>query len=690
MTTKSPHNGSNGGRQPAGPRGPRTIAFVGPQGAGKTALLESIMFVTGAVSRKGSAAGQNTVGDASPEARDAVMSVELNTATTRFMDESFTLLDCPGSVEFQGDTINALRGADAAVVVCEPDPAKAPMLQPIFKRLTQLGVPHMLFINKIDKAQGRVRDLLASFQTASEKPLVLRQVPMWKDGIVTGYIELALERAHIYRENGPSEVVPIPKDMTDREHEARFQMLEKLADYDDQLMEELLSDIEPPKDQIFADLRRELAEGLIVPVLIGSAAKDHGVRRLLKTFRHDVPGVEALAHRLGLNGGSDAVLQVLKTYQLQSGKVSLARVLKGEIKDGITLHRPDGQEERVAGIFAMLGDKTTKLNSAQAGDTVALGRLEHIVTGDTLGTQKGQPALPRTPAMPAVYRLAIKTADRKDDVKVSAAMAKLHEEDPSIAFEANPETHDMLLTGQGEMHLRASLAKLARKYQLQLETRSPQVGYKETIRKSTSQRGRHKKQSGGHGQFGDVVLVISPKGRGEGFEFEDRIVGGAVPRNFIPSVEKGILEYLKRGPLGFPVVDVHVALVDGSFHSVDSSDAAFQMAARIGMGEGMPNCSPVLLEPIMAVSIDTPNDSTARINQIITGKRGQILGYDGRDGWPGWDVVEAHIPESELQTFIVELRSATQGAASFRAVFDHFTELTGRLADHVVASRHAA
>jgi elongation factor G len=684
-------SGHTNGTHALGRRGPRTIAFAGPQGAGKTALLESILSITGAISRKGTAQAQNTTGDASPEARNSLMSVEANIAHTKFMDDAFTILDCPGSVEFLGDTLNALNGADACVVVAEPDAAKAAMLQPILKRLADLGLPHMIFVNKIDKAQGQVRDLLAAFQHSSPKPLVLRQVPIWDNGIVTGYVDLAHERAYVYREHAASEIIPMPAAVRERETEARFQMLEKLADYDDHLMEELLSDITPPKDEIFADLRRELAEGLIVPVFIGSALKDHGVRRLLKSFRHDVPGVDALCARRSLSAGDDTVVQVLKTLHGASGKQSVVRVLSGTVKDGMTLYRAGGGEERVGGIAQIIGDKQTKVATAGPGDCVALGRLEHAATGDTYASAKSIVALPRAESLEPVYRLSIRTSDRKDDVKVSAAMAKLHEEDPSIHYETNPVTHDVLLAGQGEMHLRTALAKLARKYQLVLETKPPQVGYKETIRKSATERGRHKKQTGGHGQFGDVVLEIRPLARGSGFVFEDKITGGVVPRNFIPSVEKGIVDYLKRGPLGFPVVDVAVALTDGSYHGVDSSDAAFQQAARIGMSEGMPKCSPVLLEPIMAVEIHTPSDSTARINQIVTGHRGQILGFDGRAGWPGWDTVSAHIPEAELQSIIVELRSATQGAATFTAKLDHLSELTGKLADTILATRaHAA
>jgi len=681
MTDK---NGKGGHR-------PRCVALVGPQGSGKTTLLESILWVTGSINRKGSLAQHNTVGDASPEARERMMSVDVTPASTSYLGDHFTFLDCPGSIEFLQYTLNALSGVDAVVVVAEPDPARVAVLQPLLKRLSDSGVPHFLFINKIDKAQGRIRDLLAALHPVSSKPLVLRQVPIWKAGIVSGFVDLALERAFVYREHAASEVVSMPSDVADREHEARYQMLEKLADYDDHLMEELLSDIEPPRDEVFADLTRELAEGHIVPVLLGSAERDNGVRRLLKALRHEVPDVAVTATRQGMTGqGDDPVLQVVKTVHGAGGKLSIARVLRGILKDGATLVRTDGSEERASGLFSMTGDKATKVPGAAAGDLVAVGRLEKVRTGDTLSTSRAIRELRRPEVLPPVYKLAITAANRNDDVKLSSAIARLRDEDPGVHFEQVAETHEAVLMGQGEVHLRTALARMERKFGLKLATHTPHVGYRETIRKDTGQRGRHKKQSGGHGQFGDVMLQIAPAPRGSGFVFVDRISGGVVPRQFIPSVEKGIREYLNRGPLGFPVVDVTVALTDGSSHAVDSSDAAFQMAAKAGMSEGMPNCAPVLLEPIMAVDVHTPADHTSRINQIITSKRGHLLGFDGREGWPGWDTVQAHIPESELQNLIIELRSATQGAASFVCRFDHLAELSGKLAEQAVSLRAQA
>jgi len=673
--------------QPA--RSARCIALVGPYLSGKTTLLEAILARTGAITRQGSTSGGNTVGDASEEARHHGMSVELNVATVDFLGDSFTFLDCPGSIEFQADAAHALTACDAAVVVCEPDEKKVPALQLILKQLEDRGIPHFLFINKIDKAEARVRDIVPMLQPASTKPLVLRQIPIWENDIVTGFIDLALERAHVYREHAPSEVIDIPVALAEREKEARFSMLEKLADYDDELMEQLLEDVPPPRDKVFDDLSKELREGVICPVLMGSAENGHGILRLLKALRHEAPFVETTARRLGVNKTPSSAFVEKTFHTAHGGKLSLARVLTGTFADGTTVYG-GADEERISGVLSVMGQEPIKRGEAHAGDTVAFGRLDSVKTGDTLTEEKGKAIKIETAdvAQP-VFGLAIAAKEKKDEVKLTAAIAKIIEEDPSISLTHSQDMGEMVLWGQGEMHLRVALEKLVRKYGIDASTRPRQIPYKETIRKTAEVRGRHKKQSGGHGQFGDVVVTIKPQPRGAGFEFSDEITGGVVPKNYIPSVEIGVRDYLHAGPLGFPVVDVSVCLIDGSYHSVDSSDMAFRQAGRIAMSEGMPQCSPVLLEPIMAVEIAVPSEATAKINSIVSSRRGQILGFDARPGWTGWDVVEAHLPESEIQNLIVELRSATAGVGTFNAKFDHLAELTGKVADHVLASRGA-
>ncbi|MBK5949789.1 elongation factor G [Rhodobium orientis] len=669
--------------------GPRCIALVGPFGSGKTTLFEAILARTGAIDRQGTVAEGNTVGDASPEARAHAMSVEANVAELSFMDESYTLIDCPGSVEFLHETDAILPGIDLAIVVAEPDEKKVPALQLIMKALEDRGVPRVLFVNKLDKAEGSVRENLNYLQTASSVPLVLRQIPIRTDGAVSGFIDLALERAYIYHDHAPSEMIEIPDDERAREVEARFSMLEKIADYDDDLMEQLLEDVEPKRDTVFHDLVQELQDGVICPVFIGSAEGGNGIFRLLKALRHEAPGIDATCGRLGVEPGSNAVLQVMKTFHTpHGGKMSVARVLSGSVSDGDVIYRGDGNDDRISAIYTLMGQQTTKHPKAVRGETVALGKVDMAKTGDTLTDAKGGTAnLVTLEAADPVLAIAIRPTEHKDDVKLSASLAKIVEEDPSLKVSHNQDTGETLLEGQGEMHLRVVIERLTAKYGISVERLDPEIPYKETIRGSVTQRGRHKKQSGGHGQFGDVVLDIKPLPRGEGFVFSDTITGGVVPKQYIPSVQAGVEEYLATGPLGFPVVDVAVTLTDGSYHSVDSSDQAFKMAAQIGMREGMAECKPVLLEPILEVSVVCPSDATAKVNAIVSGRRGQLLGFDARPGWPGWDEVKAMMPQAEIQDLIIELRSATQGVASYTARFDHLQELTGRLAEQVL-ERH--
>jgi elongation factor G len=664
---------------------------VGPFQSGKTTLLEAILTRTGAIQRQGAVEAGTTVGDASKEARHHKMSVELTVATTSFMDDSYTFVDCPGSVEFIHDMRTALPAVDAAVVVCEADEKKVPQLQLILRELEELNIPRFVFLNKIDKADTKVMEALALLQPASRKPLVMRQLPIRKNDIVTGFVDLALERVHVYQEHAESKVVPLEGDDLASSKDARFSMLEKLADHDDELMEQLLADIPPPRDKVFDDLARELRQGLVVPVLMGVATKTNGVLRLLKALRHESPNVETTAKRLGVSG-SDPLAYVMKTLNTaHAGKMSIVRVLSGQIGDGVTLLSTEREAGRVAGTFKILGQNFEKRGLALAGETVALAKLEYAKTGDTLTAGKqAHAALVDVQPAPAVLAITVAAKERKDDVKLGQALHKLVDEDPSIHLVHNAETHEVVMWGQGEMHLRVAAERLADHFGVAINTGRPSVGYNETIKKAIQQRGRHKKQSGGHGQFGDVVLDIKPLPRSAGFKFEDKITGGVVPRNYIPSVEEGVINALKHGPLGFQVVDLSVALVDGSYHTVDSSDMAFQTAARIGIVEGLPQCQPVLLEPIHMVEIVCPTEATAKMNAILSGRRGQILGFDTREGWEGWDVVRARMPESEIGDLIIEVRSATAGVGSFTFKFDHMAELTGKTADQIVAARRAA
>jgi len=668
--------------------GPRCVALVGPYLSGKTTLLESLLFVSGAIGRRGTVKEGNTVGDSSPEARSRQMSTELSVASYQYLEDPWTVLDAPGSIEVVQDAFNAVMVADAAVVVVDPDPGKAMATTPIFKFLDDHAIPHMVFINKIDEAaEVDINAVVSALRDCSDRPLVLRHVPIREGGEVTGYIDLASERAYAYKDGEASARIDIPDSARADEEQARQDMLESLADYDDTLLEALLEDQTPSNEEIYQYLTNTLQADEVIPVFIGAGLHDHGVRRLLKALRHETPGAAESAKRAGFEGVGEPAAQVFKTYHMpHAGKQSVVRIWSGEIADGTTLN-----DTRVSGMVRLQGHETEKVSKARAGEVVAFGRMDPVVTGEVLTPSGNRPAgVPDWPApVTPLYAFAITAEKREDEVKLSGAIAKLIEEDPSLQLEQSRDTNELLLWGQGEIHLAIALERLNSKYHLAVSRRRPQVAYKETIKKTVDQHARFKRQTGGHGQFGDVHVEIKPLQRGAGFEFIDNVVGGAIPRQFIPSVETGIKEYMTEGPLGFPVVDVAVRLYDGQHHAVDSSDMAFKTAGRMAMSEGMPKCAPVLLEPIYHVKVSVPNDFTAAVQRIVSGRRGQILGFDAREGWKGWDTVEVNMPQSELHDLIIELRSQTQGIGTFDFEFDHLQELTGRIADDVVQSRQA-
>jgi len=664
---------------------PRVAALVGPYASGKTTLLESLLLASETIQRKGSVTDRTSVGDSTPEARHRQMSTEVNIAAASYLADRWTFLDCPGSIEFQQDTYNALAIADAAVVVVEPEPARAVMVAPILNFLDQHAIPHVIFINKVESAQDRLRETLEALQLLSERPLLMRELPLRDGDAVAGYVDLVSERAFKYRAGQASELIQLPEMALSEEKTARQEMLENLADLDDLLLEQLLSDVTPPTSDVYQNFTRDLARDLVVPVFFGSAAQDHGIRRLLKCLRHDVPSpVETLERRGWKTEGAPAARIFKTVHASHTGKLSYARIWRGEFAEGGLI---DGI--RPSGLYTPLGATLNKCVKAGVGDIVAFARLDPVKTGEVLGVADPEVS-PWPKALPRLFPLAVSAEKKQDEVKLTAALTKLTEEDPSLSYEVNLDTGELVIWGQGEIHLQVAVDKLRSRYNLAVAGHRPQVPYKESIRKTVSEHGRHKRQSGGHGQFGDIYVDIAPLPRGTGFQFAETIVGGVVPRQYIPSVEEGVREYLKQGPMGFPVVDVKVTLTSGSYHTVDSSDMAFKTAARIAMTDGMPKCDPVLLEPILSIDIAVPSEYTPKAQRIISGRRGQILGYEAKEGWRGWDSVSAFLPQAEMSDLIIELRSLTMGVGTFSWRFDHLQEMTGRGAEKVVEERKSA
>ena len=669
-----------------GPSRTLNVALVGPAGSGKTTLFESLAFIAGAVPRRGRANEGFVVGDPTPEAKARQMTTEVTALNVAHDDVDLTVLDTPGAVELAQEARNVLPGVDLAIVVVEPVGERMVAAAPFLHLLDSLNIPHVVFINKMDRSDQRYRDLLDALRMISARPVVPHQYAIGRGESLLGYVDLLTEQAYQYQPGKASSKMALPEDYREREQQARAEMLETLADFDDDLLEALLEDQEPPTDQVLRDLQKTLGADQVVPVFMGVAEQDMGIRRLLEALEREAPPAAVAAGRVGLDGDGPPVVQVLKTvHQPHAGKLSLVRVWRGPVKDGATLGG-----NRLSGVFRLVGGEQKNVGEAPTGAIVGLGRLEDATTGAALTTNGEPPALPTAPVLAPMYALAIRPDNRADEVKLSAALAKLTEEDPSLVVESDPELRQTLLWGQGDVHVKLAVDRLAQKYKLAVTGTPPATPYRETIRKSASAHGRHKKQSGGHGQFGDVKIDIRPLGRGEGFLFENRIVGGAVPKQYVPAVEEGAREFFNKGPLGFPVVDVAVTLTDGQFHSVDSSEMAFKMAVALALKEGLPRCGPVLLEPIDEVTVSVPSEHTSKVLQLVTQKRGQILGFEPKSDWPGWDEVKVHLPHGEMTDLVINLRSQTQGVGFFEWRRDRLEVVPDKIAEEVVAQNRAA
>lgn len=662
----------------------RNIAFVGPHHAGKTTLVEAVLAFTGAIGRRGSIADGTTVTDHEPEDVAHVQSTTVGLAHATADDVDITIVDCPGFVDFFGETRAALFGIDAAIVVVEADPGRVVQSQGIVDHLESMGMPHLFVVNKMDRPGADFAGTLTALQSAYGRHVVAEQLPLGNAEQFRGYIDLAEMKAHAFdgeRERDEA----IPSDVSEQAQRAHGELLEAMADFDDHLMEELLEGVEPPLEEVERDLCVECAHDQIVPVLVASGASGAGVAALVRAMEKwfpspaDAPKVDAEGRPIPPDPAGPVVVQVVKTaIHPQSGKLSIGRVLSGTLKSDATLANVtrDGERARLGGLYRLQGKKQEAIAEAGPGSIVALARLESVATGDTLTSNGHKVLLPRIPVPEPVFAVAIKPKERIDEAKISQMLARIVDEDPALRLQRADVTHELLLLGSGEQHVSIAVERLARKYKVEVDTAPPSIPYLETITAGTEIHSRYKHQTGGHGQFGDVWLRLEPRERGAGVTFEDKIVGGVVPRQFIPAVEKGVREALAHGPGGHPITDLHVTLFDGQYHDVDSSEQSFKTAGSMGVRDALPKCNPVVLEPIVHVSVEVPTAYTSAVIQQLTGKRGQILGMNPADR-SGVDVVEAFVPQVELARYITELRTATQGLGTYSWRHERYDPVPG-------------
>ena len=665
----------------------RCITIVGPSQSGKTSLMESIAHVCKQTHGKGQVKDNNTLSDHLTEEHELKMSISMGVSNVQFMDEEYTFIDCPGSSEFFNEFLQAARISDLCVVVIEPVKDKVLSLVPYFYYLNKMNIPHILFINKIDNINFDIKDFLGTIQEYSSTPLVIRQIPIREKDKIIGIADVIHERAYAFEKDKPSQIIKIPEQLSSVRLEIREKVLETLADFDDTLMEKILEDIPTSNEEIYENLKKDIASNKIVEVLTGSAENETGIRRLLKSIRHDCPSHEKTIERNDLKIINNiACIQVFKTNFIpHRGKQSIVRVWSGELNEGKTLQN----SIRLQGLFAIKGKEFIKIPKAKAGDIIGLSRIESIKTGDLISDGEKEIKKDTNQLIPPqpIYAKAIRTVKREEDVKLSESLKEIIETDSSYLIERNTITQQLLIWGQGEIHLRIALNKLKNDYNVETTEEKINFSFQETIQGSVSDHvTTHKKQSGGAGQYAKVVVDVKPLPRGELFKFEDKIVGGVIPKTYIPSVEKGCKEGMKKGPLGFPVTDIQVSLKDGKTHDVDSNSNSFLIAGTKAIRETLESCKPILLEPYHKVRFLVPSKDINNIYTLVTSKRGMIKTNQQKEDWVSFEILEAEMPGCEIFNLIIDVKSLTEGMGSFEHEFERMKTVPNKqLSDNLIS-----
>ncbi len=664
----------------------RNIAIVGAHHAGKTTLVEAILVHCGAIGRRGSVTEGTTTTDYEPECIEHAQSTCVGFAHCTADGIDMTLVDCPGFIDFFEETKLAVSGCDAAVVVVDADPARVSQVQMLLEFLESRKMPHLFVVNKMDRPGADFTGTVEELQRCYGRHVVAEQLPIGAAETFKGFVDLADRKAYLF-DGSKLQDTEIPVELRDRVETARAQLLEAMADFDDHLMEELLEGVDPAQDEVEKDLCEECSHDQIIPVLATAGLSGAGAGALVQAMEKwfpsplDAEQVDAEGRRIEPKADGPVIAHVIKTIiHPQSGKVSVVRVLSGTLKSDSTLTNISKNSEKVrsAGLYRLQGKKQEAISEAPAGSLAAIARLETVATGDTLTENAFKVLLPRVTPSEPVFGVAIRPKERMDEAKISQMLARVIDEDPALRLERAPITNELQLLGSGEQHVSIAVERLTRKFKVEVMTAPPAIPYQETITAGTEVHSRYKHQTGGHGQFGDVWLRFQPRDRGNGVTFEERIVGGVVPRQFIPAVEKGVREALIHGSVGgYPVTDLNVVLFDGAYHDVDSSEQAFKTAAGMGVRDALPKCNPVVLEPIVRVQVTVPTQYTSTVIQQLTGKRGQILGMNPA-GKSGHDTVEADVPQVELARYITELRTATQGLGTYTWRHERFDAVPGK------------
>ncbi len=678
----------------------RNIALVAHSGAGKTSLAEAMLFDTGTIKRMGRVEDGNTALDFEPEELKRTSSISSGFHQYSWKKHTVNIIDTPGDQNFFSDTVSCQQAADGVIVVIDAVDGIKVQTEQAWEFAKDYNQPCAIFINKLDRERA---DFSRAFQDAVElfepKPIIL-QLPIGAEADFKGVVDLISGQAFVYGEDGKAKKSDVPADMQDQVESEKENLIENIAEADDELIERYLEGEELTEEDLKAALKTGIRNRIFVPVLCGSATKNIGIDLLMDLIVSALPSPLDRGPKIGTDPKSGDDIErnpdpeapfsayVVKTVaDPYAGRLTILRVVSGTIgSDGNFYNSTKEVKERFNQLLTITGKEQKPATGAGPGAIVAMAKLKETSTGDTLCDEAAKIVYTCAEPLPSLISFAIAAKNQGDEDKIFISLSKLQEEDPALKLDRRSETKEILLSGLGQIHIETAIEKLRRKFNVEAVLNTPKVPYRETIKKKVRVQGRHKKQTGGHGQFGDCWIQMEPLPRGKGFEFVDAIVGGAIPKTYIPAVEKGILESAQKGVLaGFPCVDFKVTLDDGSFHAVDSSEMAFKVAGSIAYKKACQEAQPTLLEPIMNVTVITPEEFMGDIMGDLNGRRGKVLGMDsaGKN-----QVIKAHVPMAEFLTYAPDLRSMTGGRGIYTMEFSHYDEVPIHIAEKIVEEKH--
>ncbi len=671
----------------------RNVALISHVGAGKTSLIDAALYDSGAVTRQGKVDEGSSIADYDPDELKRRMTLHAKVLPVEWKNAKINFIDTPGYADFAGEVKAGLRVADAALVVVTAEKGVEVGTELTWQYADERKLPRMVLVNKLDRENTSFEQALESLRKQFGVKVVPLQIPIGEQAGFKGVIDLVTQKGYTFEGGNKVQEVAIPPDLKERMSSFRDQLIESAVESDDTIMEKFLEGEELSDEEILTVVKQGTRSGQLIPVLCGSASKNIGVQTLLDAVVDYLPGAADSVPEDAKAHGNNLSMFVFKTAAAQVGTISNFRVYTGTLKpDMHVFNQQTKADERIGQLIIPRGKTQENATEIPAGDFGAAAKLANTHTGDTLASNKdaGKPLDPIDFPEPC-FTVAVFPKSKADLDKMSNALARAAEEDRTLRVARDPQTAEVLLSGIGESHLQITIEGIKRKYAVDLEAREPRISYRETIRKKARANGRHKRQSGGHGQFGDVWLEIEPlpMGSEETFIFEDKVVGGVVPNQFIPGVEKGVRELLKRGFIsGNPLVYVKVALVDGKYHPVDSSAQSFEIAASLGMQEAVPLAGPALLEPVMTTTITMPEGNMGDIMSDINTKRGRVLGMSNLGN--GMQQITAHVPQAEMLHYATDLRSITQGRGSFKMEFYQYEEVPANVQQEIIAQHKKA